>query len=63
MDPNANLDEQRYIVDRFCDGSADPEQDGLRLAELVEALDDWIRKGGFLPKAWTEAKSGRVKES
>lgn len=26
--------------------------DGLRLAELVLALDGWIRGGGFLPDRW-----------
>lgn len=26
--------------------------DAERLAELVEALDGWIRRGGFLPDAW-----------
>lgn len=28
--------------------------DGERLADLVEALHDWIRKGGALPRAWRE---------
>lgn len=26
--------------------------DVYRMAELVEALDNWIRRGGFLPTAW-----------
>ena len=25
---------------------------GLRLADLNEALDEWITNGGFLPEAW-----------
>lgn len=25
---------------------------GDRLIELVQAMDDWLRKGGFLPTAW-----------
>jgi hypothetical protein len=28
------------------------ELDATRLAELVLALDEWIRKGGFLPTRW-----------
>jgi hypothetical protein len=51
MDPDANLKEQRElakcILARFGD-SADAE----RLAELVEALDGWIRLGGGVPHAW-----------
>lgn len=27
-------------------------RDGARLAELVEALDGWLRSGGALPAAW-----------
>lgn len=49
MDPNANLAEQLRLA-------RDPEEwdhdSGTRLAELVVALDEWIRKGGFLPDAW-----------
>lgn len=55
MDPVANLNEQREIAARFmqaADGdhdAVDPIADGVRLAELVEALDLWRRKGGFDP--------------
>jgi hypothetical protein len=49
MDPDENLKEQREIVDRILDGN---EENYVKLAELVEALDKWISKGGFLPKAW-----------
>lgn len=63
MDPNANLAEQRRIVARLMaawdsDASTLSEfldaiaKDAMRLAELVEALDGWISKGGFLPDAW-----------
>ena len=54
MDPNANLAEQRRIVERMLDNEENPDylDDAQRLAELVEALDGWITKGGFLPKAW-----------
>jgi hypothetical protein len=51
MDPNANLEEQRQIAGRFEKAQAVPG-DGERLAELVDALDDWLCGGGFLPTAW-----------
>lgn len=46
MDPNETLAEMRRLA-----ASADPD-DMDRLSQLVEALDDWLRKGGFLPRAW-----------
>ena len=60
MDPTSNLREQLQIAKEFLKmsdqsdgGGIDfPETDVLRLAELVEALDGWIRNGGFLPAPW-----------
>jgi hypothetical protein len=58
MDPQTNLQEQRSLV-RQINEALDSEQDDVitllaeRLAEKVEALDEWLSKGGFLPKAWT----------
>lgn len=70
MDPNANLREQRKLVDRlheYIDRHAEYEEmtdaelqciaaNALELATLVEALDTWISRGGFLPAAWTNWK-------
>jgi hypothetical protein len=55
MDPNANLREQKEITERMLhpDSEHVDSGDAIRLAELVEALDEWIRKGGFLPSAWS----------
>lgn len=39
MDPNANLDEIRRIIDNNEKGGTD---DLLRLAELVQTLDEWL---------------------
>ena len=62
MDPTANLKEQREIFKRILAGGefADQEflDDAVRLAELVEALDDWIMACGFLPGQWTKARRG-----
>lgn len=56
MDPNANLAEQKRIARRLLALDrplVEIAADASRLAELVEALDEWITKGGFLPSAWT----------
>src|SRR5256885_15364981 len=59
MDPTANLLEQLAIAGhvRDCDAArADLCRQCIaginRLAELVWALDEWVRHGGFLPEAW-----------
>ncbi len=56
MDPDANLAEQLRIVQQMTDNEnqnlrTDDVLTG-RLADLVESLNDWIVKGGALPKAW-----------
>jgi hypothetical protein len=66
MDPNANLAEQRRILDKLrnpFDAYTEEELSLLRrLAELVEAMDEWLTKGGFFPKKWgvrfTDESSG-----
>lgn len=56
MDPNANLKEQLEQVQLLLYGKALSADDYVevagRLAELVEALDEWLSKGGFLPGRW-----------
>lgn len=56
MDPDANLAEQRKLaadlVDDYVDENETFRDKAERLAELVQALDGWITKGGFLPAAW-----------
>lgn len=60
MDPNANIAEQREIAAAMIAIADKPEfggEDGMtehtrlaeRLAELVQALDEWRTKGGFDP--------------
>lgn len=65
MDPDANLKEQREIATRMLrridreiltlDERDGHETDSERLAELAQALDEWLTKGGFLPAAWQRA--------
>lgn len=57
MDPDANLKEQLEIARRIQEDWDTDERlpdpgDAQRLAELVIALDEWRRKGGFLPQRW-----------
>ena len=71
MDPNANLEEQRRLVqelltcdhlegDDFCEDCRTCHlcaNAAARLAELALALDEWISKGGFLPRDWHRAQT------
>jgi len=59
MDPTANLKEQLELARSLTKGSDQlgaydtvDTIDAVRLAELVLALDGWIKKGGFLPEQW-----------
>lgn len=65
MDPNATLTEIRQLyaeMQLLEDAPDDPPTDearyarhaelSARLRELIEALDQWIMRGGFLPAAW-----------
>jgi proline dehydrogenase len=56
MDPNSNLAEQLELAEKLI-AEYDrnyhvDEEEADRLAELVIALDEWLRKGGFLPCPW-----------
>ncbi len=64
MDPTANLKEQRNLVKLIICLGETPSQAGdeaalaryaARLADLVEALDEWIRDGGSIPRQWKGA--------
>lgn len=66
MDPDANLEEALRLAEALIKDDPDTFDssaahgaisDGQRLAELVTALDGWIRKGGFLPKVWAEEQT------
>lgn len=50
MDPNTTLRAIRVIVDRVLTADADAQL--WELAELISALDDWIARGGQLPRPW-----------
>lgn len=52
MDPDANLEEQLQLTNIILNNDDVTQEEANRLAELVEALDAWIHKGGCLPKQW-----------
>jgi hypothetical protein len=58
VDPNTNLAEMRELAaailnDQSCPDPYEPSAaQAERLAELVQALDEWLTKGGFLPHDW-----------
>ena len=61
MDPNANLRDMRAEASAILESldsncPIDPD-DAAHLAELVQALDAWILRGGFLPADWQEVES------
>lgn len=59
MDPNANLAELRRLLASRDDGTADEQITKLeRIAELTEALDEWITRNGALPRDWAAAGNG-----
>ena len=78
MDPEANLLEQLDLASAIIEGadavadadsmsedleaSHDVVDDAERLAELVIALDEWIRRGGFLPLGWKKAREADLRE-
>jgi hypothetical protein len=54
MDPDACLKELLELS-RGIGGPGwayDDQRSAERMAELIEALDGWITKGGFLPQRW-----------
>jgi hypothetical protein len=50
MDPDKTLQELRELATSSDRGS---EARSERFSELINALDDWLSTGGFLPEAWS----------
>ena len=55
MDPDENLKELRRLMKRAEDDELDNDE-VCRAGELFCELDEWIERGGFLPKAWQPRK-------
>jgi hypothetical protein len=64
MDPNAALKNIREAVGELRNQDDDGVLDGTSqvgfLLESVEALDEWLTKGGFLPDAWSTQEEQRI---
>jgi hypothetical protein len=57
MDPDANLERLLELANGVLahqDAGGDHEDVTVELAEYVVALNDWLAKGGSLPKEWSK---------
>ena len=57
MDPNVTLLRIRVLrtqiqMHLICNRPHKIEEPSAELCELVESLDGWLSRGGFLPKEW-----------
>lgn len=53
MDPDATLAEIRRLADLILNNGGLIDGEGvMKLAEQIQALDEWIMKSGFLPADW-----------
>ncbi|AOT24733.1 hypothetical protein PBI_STASIA_77 [Mycobacterium phage Stasia] len=56
MAPDATLEELRLLMSDYRrHGLAMGTEAIDRMVELMEALDEWMSKGGFLPADWRSA--------
>jgi len=55
MDPDEALRVIREIIGRYGvePRSSIGRDDAVRLFEHIDALDEWLSRGGFLPAAWS----------
>ena len=62
MDPDVLLEEVRALAVAVQEGefptARAAEDAAVELAEKVVDLDDWLRRGGFYPQAWTTRLRG-----
>lgn len=68
MDPNEALRMIREAVELMREtpntiADADTYERVHRLMDSVEALDEWLSRGGFLPDAWNGAHPARFGRS
>jgi hypothetical protein len=63
MDPDACWAEALALSDRLQNEKSDDVtsrlDDGERLAQLVLSLDEWVKKGGFVPRVFQPKTSLR----
>jgi hypothetical protein len=60
MDPNETIKQLRELAKRVLARADKGEEqdiyDSIEIAEKVQALDNWISDGGFLPSVWLKDK-------
>lgn len=56
MDPDETLSRMRALAEGLAEGEPLSISEGYELADLIGALDQWLRRGGFLPEAWKAAR-------
>jgi len=56
MDPDQTLEEIRSLCLEAHATGHSSKSTACSLAAAFEALDDWLRGGGFLPGDWTVAR-------
>jgi hypothetical protein len=48
------------LKEKYGAGTTDLEELANELADQVYALDQWLQRGGFLPKAWDVPREGHA---
>lgn len=51
MDPEETLRRLRVLAENAINDAV-ADEDAVEMAELFQAMDGWLSKGGFLPAAW-----------
>lgn len=61
MDPNVVVDELRKLADEVLADDDDPASDdkdnsevAYQMALRFDQLDNWLKKGGFIPAVWSK---------
>jgi hypothetical protein len=57
MDPDAALAQIRELIIKQQTECELSESDAADLVELIDGLDEWLTKGGFLPTEWNALRS------
>jgi hypothetical protein len=62
MDPNWTLTELRNAIGDYRNAisMSEVERAAHILADNLEAMDNWLTKGGFLPADWLPARKARL---
>lgn len=67
MDPDQCLKELRELIEKMNSGDARADLEyaggiGQELADKADDLDEWLKKGGFLPQEWAAQRPGESRK-